>query len=127
MADVIPHGVRMLFDTKSLVVVESPFGNPDPWVVEHNLAYARACVRWCLQRGMAPFASHCIYPQCGLDDQDPASRRLGMEAGFAVNKHAAATIVFTDLDVSSGVEAGIADAVAHGRPVFRMKLPGWRP
>lgn len=61
------------------VVVESPYaGN-----VERNLAYARACLHDCLLRGEAPIASHLLYTQPGvLDDDRPEERKLGIEAGL---------------------------------------------
>ena len=49
-----------------LVVLESPFaGN-----VEMNIHYARACMADCLARGEAPFASHLLYTQPGILDDD---------------------------------------------------------
>ena len=39
------------------VIIESPYaGN-----VEENEEYARKCLRDCLMRGEAPFASHLLY------------------------------------------------------------------
>lgn len=54
-----------------LVLLESPYaGN-----VELNVTYARACMRDCLKRGEAPFASHLLYTQPGvLDDLVPNER-----------------------------------------------------
>ena len=47
------------------VIVESPYAGD----VERNERYARACIRDCLLRGEAPFASHLLYTQAGvLDD-----------------------------------------------------------
>jgi len=59
------------------VIVESPFaGN-----VERNVAFARACLRDCLMRGEAPFASHLLYTQPGvLNDNIPEERALGINA-----------------------------------------------
>lgn len=44
------------------VMVDSPFAGD----VERNIAFARACLRDCLIRGEAPFASHLLYAQPGF-------------------------------------------------------------
>src|SRR5258706_58253 len=96
------------------VVIESPFAGD----VARNLKYVRAAMRDCLMRGEAPFASHALYTQPGvLDDDTPADRKLGMEAGFAFRPVAEATVVYTDLGVTPGMEAGIKDAQLHNRVV----------
>lgn len=90
-----------------LVVVESPYAGD----VERNLRYLRACLADCLRRGEAPFASHALYTQPGvLDDIDPAQRMLGISAGFAWRYYAAATVVYTDLGFSRGMQAAIEHA-----------------
>ena len=43
------------------------------------MAYARACVADCLRRGEAPIASHLLYTQPGvLDDDVPEERAQGI-------------------------------------------------
>lgn len=94
------------------VVIESPYaGN-----VGENMAYLRRCMRDCLLRGEAPFASHAIYTQV-LDDNVASERKWGIEAGFAWRDLAEATVVYTDLGVSDGMKLGIEDADKKGRPV----------
>lgn len=105
-----------------LVLLESPYAGE----IERNLRYARACMRDCLLRGEAPLASHLLYTQPGvLDDGVLAERSLGMEAGFAWGATADATVVYTDLGTSNGMQAGIVRACRLGRPVEYRKLPGW--
>lgn len=105
-----------------LVIVESPYGSIEPAVVEANVKYARACLRDCLKRGEAPYASHLLYTQPGvLDDNDPEERKLGIEAGLEWGK-LAATVVYTDRGVSSGMEQGVARAHQQGRVVEFRKL-----
>jgi len=100
-----------------LVILESPFAGD----VTRNVAYARACMRDCLLRGDAPFASHLLYTQEGvLDDNIPEERELGIKAGFGKAK---ATVVYTDLGYSNGMKYGIADAMAKGRPIEYRTLP----
>lgn len=104
------------------VLVESPFAGD----VERNTAYARACLRDCLRRGEAPFASHLLYTQPGvLDDAQPHERKQGISAGLAIGERADATVVYTDLGISGGMQQGIAAAGGARRPVEYRTLPGW--
>ena len=91
------------------VVLESPYaGN-----VERNLAYCRAAMHDCLRRGEAPFPSHALYTQPGvLDDTIPEERALGIEAGLQIGERMDATVVYVDLGISSGMDKGIARAIA---------------
>lgn len=100
----------------TLVVLESPYAGD----VEANLAYARACVADSLARGEAPVASHLLYMQPGiLDDADPAERATGIAAGHAWIGVASKLVVYTDLGISRGMEAGIAASRswAHEVPI----------
>lgn len=103
-----------------LVILESPYAGD----VERNLRYARACLLDCFVRQEAALASHLLYTQV-LDDLDPADRHLGISAGLAWAEAAEATVVYTDLGTSSGMQAGIDHAVACGRPVEFRKVKGW--
>jgi len=97
-----------------LVIVESPFSGD----VESNLRYLRAAMRDCLMRGEAPFASHGLYTQEGvLNDDVPGERAHGMEAGFAWGAVADRVAVYTDRGVTRGMEAGIARHRERGVPV----------
>jgi hypothetical protein len=105
--------------TQRLVILESPYaGN-----VEANVAYARACLRDSLMRGEAPIASHLLYTQPGvLDDDVPEERRQGIDAGLAWRRVAEASVVYVDRGVSPGMEYGIAAAQAAGLPVEMRRL-----
>lgn len=103
------------------VIIESPFAGDRA----RHIAYARACLADCLRRGEAPLASHLLYTQPGvLDDDDPAERALGIEAGLVWGALAEATVVYEDLGVSRGMQLGIERAHAEGRPVERRRLEG---
>lgn len=105
---------------RPIVILESPYAGD----VERNVRYARACLRDCLLRGEAPFASHLLYTQPGvLDDGLPEERARGIAAGFAFRPVAAKTVVYTDLGTSFGMRQGIEDAVRFGRPVEYRTLP----
>lgn len=89
------------------VIVESPYAGD----VEMNLRYLRACLADCLRRGETPFASHGLYTQPGvLDDNNPEERKLGIAAGFAWRWAADATVVYTDRGMTRGMQAGIDHA-----------------
>lgn len=104
------------------VLVESPFAGD----VARNLAYLRAAMRDCLLRGEAPFASHALYTQAGvLDDEIPDERKLGIDAGLLWGEAAEKTVVYADLGISRGMDYGINAALRAGRPIEYRSLPGW--
>lgn len=97
-----------------LVILESPYAGD----VRKNVEYARACVRDSLSRGEAPIASHLLYTQPGiLRDEVPAERKWGIDAGLAWATKADATVVYTDLGISSGMQYGIKTATDADRPI----------
>lgn len=96
------------------VILESPYAGD----VEANIAYARRCVRDCLNRGEAPIASHLLYTQEGiLDDSNPDERWLGIGAGLSWLRGAEASVVYTDRGISNGMRHGIAAAEEIGLPI----------
>lgn len=117
------------------VILESPFAGRAPawadrlplrWLRRplraldrwRNVRYARACLRDALLRGEAPLASHLLYTQPGvLDDDRPEERQLGVAAGLAWLDGAQATVVYTDRGISAGMHHGIRRAGDYGRPV----------
>ncbi|MNO11449.1 hypothetical protein D3C76_10400 [compost metagenome] len=105
-----------------LVIVESRFAGD----IERNVRYARAALRDCLLRGEAPLASHLLYTQDGvLDDNDEDERALGIDAGLEWGKFAEKTIVYTDLGISRGMQYGIDNAMKHNRPIEYRTLKDW--
>jgi hypothetical protein len=105
---------------RKLVYLESPFAGPR----RRNAAYLRACMLDSLARGEAPYASHALYTQF-LDDDVPAEREMGMDAGFAWGAKADLTAVYVDLGISGGMRLGIARAESDGRPHEMRTVPGW--
>src|SRR4051812_9833468 len=94
-----------------LVIIESPYAGD----VEANVEYARRCVRDSLLRGEAPIASHLLYTQPGiLNDDIPEERRHGIEAGLAWRAVAQGSVVYIDRGLSSGMKYGIALAEKAG-------------
>jgi len=103
------------------VILESPYAGD----VERNVAYARACMRDALLRGEAPFASHLLYTQPGvLDDNIVEERQLGIDAGLSIGKLFTRTVVYTDHGISRGMQYGIELAKQAGREVVYRELYG---
>lgn len=97
-----------------LVILESPYAGD----VVRNVDYARACLRDSLMRGEAPIASHLLYTLPGvLDDDVPAERQRGIDAGLAWRRVADASVVYCDYGISTGMEYGIRAAQEAGRVV----------
>jgi hypothetical protein len=96
------------------VIIESPFAGD----VETHIKYARRAMHDSLLRNEAPLASHLLYTQEGiLDDNVPGERALGIEAGLVWGKQAELTAVYIDYGMSKGMQLGIDRAKAEGRPV----------
>ena len=111
------------------VVIESPYAGtswfpPLRWLQRMlNIRYARKCMRDCLERGEAPIASHLLYTQQHiLDDEKPFERQWGIDAGFLWNRHAEATVIYMDRGVSSGMKQGEENAREAGRVIERRYL-----
>jgi hypothetical protein len=97
-----------------LVILESPYAGDIQW----NIQYARRCVRDSLRHGEAPIASHLLYTQDGiLNDDIPEERQLGIAAGLAWKVVAEATVVYADLGITKGMQYGIDQAKSQGLDV----------
>lgn len=112
-----------------LVVIESPYAGAlgpeglDALVdeamrhrdVTMNVAYAKRCVRDCLRRGEAPYASHLFFAQEGiLEDHIAEERELGIAAGFLWGAAAKTVVVYVDRGISEGMRRGIRAAAERG-------------
>lgn len=104
--------------TMKLVVIESPFAGD----TERHITYARRAMRDSCMRGEAPLASHLLYTQEGvLNDNLRAERAHGIEAGLAWAKHAQAAVVYQDYGTTPGMAQAIERHRAEGRElIFRM-------
>jgi hypothetical protein len=105
------------------VIVESPYAG-NFWQRYLNRRYARACLRDCILRDEAGFASHLLYTQV-LNDGKRLERRLGMEAGHEWLFVAHICAVYVDRGISEGMLQGIKAADAAGVHVeYRALDPG---
>ncbi len=108
-----------------LVILESPFAGETPEQTERNIEYARQCVRDSLNRGEAPIASHLLYTQPGiLNDDVQEERSWGIEAGLAWRVVAQASVIYTDFGISPGMRYGITAAEEAGVPVTYRQILG---
>ena len=96
-----------------LVIIESPYAGD----IEANTAYARRAMRDSLELGEYPIASHLLYPQPGvLDENTPAERQWGINAGLAWRKVADRAVFYVDRGWSGGMKAAKAVYDAEGFP-----------
>lgn len=94
-----------------LVIIESPYKGD----IERNVKYARECVKDSLMRGEAPLASHLLYTQEGiLDDNVPEERTLGILAGLSWTKVAEKHVFYIDHGMSSGMMIARSSAIING-------------
>jgi hypothetical protein len=115
------------------VVIESPYGSDDPKIVKRNEAYLQFCMHDCLVnrdegRGEAPYASHGLYTQpFVLDDNDPGEHAAGIQAGFvvaeALHTQGAHRAFYVDLGHSTGMRYGKEHALKIGQDFEERYLP----
>jgi len=102
------------------VILESPFAGNVP----RNIAYAKACLLDCLKRHEAPIASHLLWTQPGLlDDNDKEQRQLGMAAGWVWTYVADLVVIYDDFGISNGMKQGVERAEVAGVPWEYRQLP----
>lgn len=99
--DQLPDNVvRALIDRPKLVIIESPYAGD----IVANVAYARAAMKDSCNRLEAPMASHLLYTQPGvLDDNIPADREWGIKAGLAWRRVAELAAFYVDRGWSRGM------------------------
>lgn len=85
------------------VIIESPYAGDVP----ANVEYAQRALHDCLTRhGEAPIASHLLYTQPNvLDDDVPEQRSLGISAGLAWRSVADYAVFYVDCGWSRGMLA----------------------
>lgn len=101
------------------VEIESPYAGD----IDRNVTYARRCMKDCLKRGEAPLASHLLYTQPGiLDDDVPEERDLGMLAGKVWSEFAEVIVFYLDYGWSDGMRWGKEMADARGIPTVERHI-----
>ncbi|MBI2109758.1 hypothetical protein HYT58_01135 [Candidatus Woesearchaeota archaeon] len=111
------------------VDIETPYSGKNEKEIRRNLLYARACMRDSLMRGEIPFASHLLYTQPGiLDDDVLEEREKGIMAGKELIESLPniVTVIYLDLGISNGMRDGIDLANERKRVVeYRSLGTGW--
>ena len=105
------------------VILETPYAGAVP----RNLRYLRACMRDCLLRGEAPYASHHQYTAPGvLRDEIAEERMLGIVAGFAWRALSQRSVFYVDLGWTDGMRKGLQAAAELQHPWEQRRLgPDW--
>lgn len=99
------------------VCIESPLaGN-----FARNIEYAKRCMRYALDKGVAPFASHLLYPQV-LDDENPKHREQGIAAGLEFGDRCDERWFFVDHGKSHGMKRARDRAIAIGQKFTLIRL-----
>lgn len=90
------------------VVIESPYRGKDSNETDKYVEYAKRCVRDSLQRNEAPIASHLLYTQIGiLNDNNDEERKLGIEAGLKWVDISDKHVFYLDYGLSNGMRKGL--------------------
>jgi hypothetical protein len=101
------------------VIIESPYAGQ----VERNIEYARMCVRDSLSRGEAPIASHLLYTQPNiLDDDIESERMLGINAGLAWRCVAEKHVFYIDYGYSKGMLYAKEYATKNYLPIEERRI-----
>lgn len=106
------------------VQIESPYAGSTDLRIRFHILYARLCMKDALERGETPVASHLLYTQPNiLNDEKLDDRVRGIKAGFDVADALNATVVvYQDLGISPGMARSIDHAKEAGRPVEYRNL-----
>lgn len=111
---------------RPFIVLESPFaGGGNMTIFARNLAYLRRCLRHSWEQGELPLASHAYFPFF-LDEDSPAERKAGIEAGYSLWPLASKVVFYADYGLSDGMSAALDRAVHHRKEVFH-RLIGANP
>ena len=101
------------------VIIESPYAGD----VERNIDYARQCMVDSLDRGEAPFASHLLYTQEGiLDDNKPDERQKGIDAGLAWSHLASLVVFYVDYGMSAGMVYALEYHIRNGTKIELRRI-----
>lgn len=101
------------------VIIESPYAGD----IERNTLYARRAMRDSIMRGEAPFASHLLYTQPGiLDENNPDERQLGIQLGYEHWYGARMVVFYIDYEMSPGMLKAADRAQTTGKQIEYRKI-----
>jgi hypothetical protein len=88
-----------------------------------NQMYAIDCIRDCLRRGEAPYASHVMFAFTGiLNDASEYDRALGLDCGDAWSAGADYHVFYCDYGMSPGMLRRWDECMQEGRTVVKRYL-----
>lgn len=97
------------------VCIESPLAGD----FARNIAYARSCLRFCVENEVSAYASHLLLTQV-YNDLDPEQREAGISYGLSLGNRLDERWYFIDLD--GGVfSAGMKRAAMQAPPMQKYK------
>lgn len=99
------------------VIIESPYAGD----VKRNMKYLKLCIKDCLNRNEAPFASHLLYTDV-LNDNIKQERDLGINAGFVWGKLADKVVVYINYGISKGMQYGVQNALKNNKLIEYRRL-----
>ena len=99
------------------IQIESPFAGD----TKRNIAYAKRALRYALDAGFAPMASHLLYTQV-LDDTDPEQRKQGIDAALMYAEQADQIWVFEDYGITPGMAQAINAGANNDTPIVFMTI-----
>jgi hypothetical protein len=101
------------------VIIESPYAGD----VKENLKYARECVRDSLMRGESPIASHLLYTQEGiLNDEIKEERTFGINAGLSWLEVADVHVFYIDKGMSEGMKIAMDRSMTMGKSIEQRRI-----
>lgn len=101
------------------VILESPFAGE----VERNIDYARKCIRHSLTLGEAPIASHLLYTQENILNDDIEEERMwGINAGLVWKEVADLQVFYIDYGYSKGMLYAKEYAVKNNIKIEERKI-----
>jgi len=103
-------------------VIESPWRASEYYTVEQHSLYLDHAIADSINRGETPYASHKMLT-ASMDDQDPAQREAGINAGYAWGCLADRIAVYGDFGLSSGMKAAVDHYRRLGLPIEWRSLP----
>lgn len=110
-----------------LTILESPYAAATQEILDIHIWYARSAMKQLLLEGYAPFASHLLYTQPGiLDDNIQQERNQGILAGMLWSQHCSQVHMFIDLGISPGMASARRQHNDLGRVVINRRLTHYR-
>lgn len=114
----------MVSQTRMPVVICSPFRSSHPVLRMMYAEYRDEAIKHSLAQGWVPIAPHAYFPRY-LDDNDEASREIGMTCSKSLIMEFRQLHVYDQLGITAGMAEEMAFAKLIGAAIRRPKLDGY--